>query len=47
LSEQQLLDCSAKYGTRGCDGGWAISAYAYTKDHGLSTEGEYPYIAMS
>jgi cathepsin L len=31
FSEQQLVDCSWKYGNHGCDGGTAAKAYDYAK----------------
>ena len=45
LSEQQVLDCSKSYGNYGCNGGWMNATFAYTKDHGLQTDDEYPYVA--
>ena len=45
LSEQQVLDCSKPYGNYGCNGGWMNATFAYTKDHGLQTDQQYPYVA--
>ena len=44
LSPQQLIDCSSPYGNNGCSGGKIDNALKYIKDHGLSTEKEYPYV---
>ena len=43
LSEQQLVDCSRKYGNFGCGGGANYWALDYVKDHGITTESAYPY----
>ncbi|EER02718.1 cathepsin L, putative [Perkinsus marinus ATCC 50983] len=43
LSEQQLVDCSHKYGTKGCRGGYMGDAYEYIKSAGIDQESTYPY----
>ncbi|KAI4876598.1 hypothetical protein NFI96_034277 [Prochilodus magdalenae] len=48
LSEQQLVDCSRKFGNKGCQRGWPHMAFEYIKSAGgLETEKTYPYEARN
>lgn len=43
LSEQNLIDCSGKYGNYGCSGGLMDAALSYVRDHGIMSSSEYQY----
>merc|ERR1712168_1024967 len=46
LSEQQMVDCSGRYGNYGCRGGWYQSCWRYVRDvGGNQAESTYRYTA--
>lgn len=44
LSEQQLVDCSYKYGNDGCQGGTMDQSFAYLEKYPIESEKDYKYI---
>ena len=47
FSQQQIVDCSDKYGNDGCGGGLMDNCFKYTKAKGILTAAEYPYKARA
>ncbi|CAK9041756.1 Senescence-specific cysteine protease SAG39 (Cysteine proteinase SAG39) (Protein SENESCENCE-ASSOCIATED GENE 39), partial [Durusdinium trenchii] len=47
LSEQQLVDCSKKFGNQGCSGGLMDNGFKYEEQAAVCTEESYPYTAKN
>ena len=46
LSAQQLVDCSWKYGSQGCNGGSPSKAFSYVVDNGICSSVNYPFLGF-
>ena len=44
MSTQQLIDCSWKYGTNGCNSGSPTAAFKYIQYNGLCLSSAYSYL---
>jgi C1A family cysteine protease len=48
LAEQEIVDCSSKFGNYGCNGGDAPPTYEYLMSvHGMAQTKDYPYVARA
>jgi len=47
LSEQQLVDCSKRFGNQGCGGGDMDAGFKYAEQAAMCTEASYPYKARN
>ena len=45
LSEQQLVDCSSRFGNQACNGGLMSNAFSYIQENGICKESDYKYTA--
>jgi len=47
VSEQQLVDCSRKFGEQGCSGGMMDGGFQYAETTAMCSEASYPYEAKN